>query len=50
LHYRNDFELKRLVLEGSNLYFEELPCGRSDLSFQYLETKMVEKLEIKKNQ
>lgn len=44
----DDFELKRLVLEGSNLYFEELPCGKSDLSFQYLETKMVEKLGIKK--
>lgn len=42
----DDFELKRLVLEGSNLYFEELPCGRDDLSFQYLETKMVEKLGI----
>ena len=44
----DDFELKRLVLEGSNLYFEELPCRRSDLSFQYLETKMIEKLGIQK--
>ena len=44
----DDFELKRLVLEGSNMYFEELPCGRSDLSFRYLETKMVEKLGIQK--
>ena len=44
----DDFELKRLVLEGSNLYFEELPCRRSDLSFQYLETKMIEKLGISK--
>ena len=45
----DDFELKRLVLEGSNLYFEELPCGRDGFSFQYLETKMVEKLGIQKN-
>ena len=44
----DDFELKRLVLEGSNLYFEELPCRSSDLSFQYLETKMIEKLGIQK--
>lgn len=44
----DDFELKRLVLEGSNLYFEELPCGRDGFSFQYLETKMVEKLGIQK--
>ena len=44
----DDFELKRLVLEGSNLYFEELPCGRDDLSFHYLETKMVKKLGIQR--
>ena len=42
------FELKRLVLEGSNLYFEELPCGKDDLGFRYLETKMIEILGIQK--
>ena len=29
-------ELKQLVLQGSNLYFEELACGREDLTFQEL--------------
>lgn len=42
------FELKRLVLEGSNLYFEELPCGKDNLGFRYLETKMIEILGIQK--
>ena len=39
-------ELKRLTLEGSNLYFEELPCGQERLTFQYFEKKMKEKLGI----
>lgn len=39
-------ELKNLVLQGSNLYFEELPCGRSDLEFQELSRKMEEKMDI----
>lgn len=33
-------ELKELVLQGSNLYFEELPCGRADLAFKELNSKL----------
>ena len=33
-------ELKQLVLQGSNLYFEELACGREDLTFQELSNKL----------
>lgn len=40
-------ELKELVLQGSNLYFEELPCKREDLVFKELSTKLIEKLDIK---
>ncbi|MGN0353925.1 MAG: ATP-binding protein [Muricoprocola sp.] len=40
-------ELKELVLQGSNLYFEELPCDRDDLVFEELSTKLMEKLDIK---
>lgn len=39
-------ELKDLVLQGSNLSFEELPCGMDDLSFEELSAKLTEKLEI----
>ena len=40
-------ELRRLTLEGENLYFEELPCGKKNLSFDYFEAKIIEKLGIK---
>ena len=40
-------ELKELVLQGSNLYFEELPCGRDDLIFQELSAKLMKNLDIK---
>ena len=40
-------ELKELVLQGSNLYFEELPCGKDDLLFQELSAKLVKNLDIK---
>lgn len=40
-------ELKELVLQGSNLYFEELPCGKDDLVFQELSNKLMEKIDIK---
>ena len=40
-------ELKELVLQGSNLYFEELPCGRDDLTFQELSAKLMKNLDIK---
>lgn len=34
------------VLEGTNLYFENLPCGIDELHFDVLETKMKEKINI----
>lgn len=40
-------ELRRLTLEGENLYYEGLPCGSNDLAFDYFESKLVEKLGIK---
>ena len=40
------FELKRLVLEGSNLLFEEIESSKQDLEFSYLNQKMLEKLEV----
>ena len=39
-------ELLRLTREGSNLYFEELPSERKTLTFNYLETKLIEKMGI----
>lgn len=42
----DQLELKRLTLEGSNMYFEELPCEDKKLSFAYFESKLVEKLSI----
>lgn len=39
-------ELKSLVLEGSNLSFEEIACGEKDLVFTELTTKLMEKLEL----
>ena len=39
-------ELKKLVLHGSNLYFEELPYGDPSLKFSTLEAKMQDKMGI----
>lgn len=39
-------ELKRLVLAGSNLSFEEIACGINELSFNELTEKLMEKLEL----
>ena len=44
----DQLELKRLALEGSNMYFEELPCKETKLSFTYFESKLKEKLDITK--
>ena len=44
----DQLELKRLTLEGSNMYFEELPSEEQKLSFTYFESKLVEKLSISK--
>lgn len=40
-------ELRRLVLDGSNLYFEDLSCGTERLQFNTLEMKMKEIMGIK---
>ena len=40
-------ELKKLILNGSNLCFESLSCGEKELSFRLLEKKMQEKMGIK---
>lgn len=39
-------ELRRLTLEGENLYYEALPYGADKLFFNYFESKLVEKLGI----
>ena len=39
-------ELKRLILEGWNISFEELKCNKSDLSFNGLENGLKECLSI----
>ncbi len=39
-------ELNRLTLEGSNLYYEGLPCGLKELEFHYFSQKVKEKLGI----
>lgn len=39
-------ELKRLILEGQNLSFEELPADRQDLSFAILEKKLKTELGL----
>ena len=40
-------ELERLILEGQNRSFEELPACRRDLSFQLLDEKLKKALNIK---
>ncbi len=42
----DQIELKRLILLGENLYFEQLPIDDKDLSFQYLFSELREKLAI----
>ena len=39
-------ELKNLVLEGSNLSFEEIDSGENELIFEELASKLKEKLEL----
>lgn len=41
-------ELKRLVLEGSNLHYEELPCKEQQLTFRYFESALIKELGISK--
>ena len=40
------FELNRLILEGNNEDYEALPSKNKDLQFNYLENKLIEKLNI----
>ena len=42
----DDYELKRLVLEGKNLSFDELNCSEQDLSFDFLKKELKEKLNL----
>lgn len=44
----DQIELKRLTLEGENLYFESLSSGYDDITFTKLEEKLAEKLGITK--
>ena len=39
-------EFSRLVLEGKNIRFEELPCKDQELSFEILQYKLKEKIQI----
>lgn len=39
-------ELSRLVLEGKNIRFEELPCKDQELSFEILQSNLKEKIQI----
>ena len=41
-------ELKRLTLEGNNLYFESLSCEDNDMTFVELEKKLIEQIGITK--
>ena len=42
----DQIELKRLVLYGNNLYFEELPIDYLDLTFDYLLSTLIKKLNV----
>lgn len=44
----DDIELKRLILEGSNMYYEELPCEMQELKFEYFENVLKNKLGVEK--
>ena len=39
-------ELSRLILEGKNIRFEELPCEEQDLTFDVLQQKLKERIQI----
>lgn len=39
-------ELSRLILEGKNINFEELPCRQQELSFEILHRKLKEHIQI----
>lgn len=39
-------EFSRLILEGKNIKFEELPCKEQELSFEVLQRKLKERIQI----
>lgn len=39
-------EFSRLILEGRNIRFEELPCKEQELSFEFLRSKLKENIHI----
>lgn len=39
-------EFSRLILEGKNIRFEELPCKEQELSFEVLHRKLKERIQI----
>ena len=39
-------ELSRLILEGKNISFEELPCRQQELSFEILHRKLKEHIQL----
>lgn len=39
-------EFSRLILEGKNIRFEELPCKDQELSFKILQSNLKEKIQI----
>ncbi len=43
----DQLELKRLILLGENLYFEELDCGEKDLKFDCLFDSLISKMRLK---
>jgi ATP-dependent DNA helicase RecG len=44
----DDLAEKRLILEGMNLNYEDLPCKKDELSFEILSKKIVEALNLSK--
>lgn len=42
----DDLLEKRLILEGLNINYEELPCNKKDLTFDFLSSKLIEKLNL----
>lgn len=42
----DSIELKRLTLEGMNISYEELPCKDENLTFDFFERTLIQKMEI----
>lgn len=43
----DSFELKRLILEGKNINYEQLSSTNQNLSFNFLEKKLIEHINLK---